>query len=1033
MPQKLLQKSKVNRRRAILVVTLLLLLTAGSSIMHGLRFHEEDNFFFKVILVLFIQLAVCGYLIYLFVKSEKKYESNLRFVNILINNNIDYTLLIDHTYKIILFNEKTVDLFNKLWGVSLVRGLVLTDLITGIEKKRLISDFENARQRKTILTRRQIKNQEGDSLTFKISYTTVDELTHGFNGMVIAMADITEEQNAKAQIQQSQLKLHLIFANTPTGILMMDENRNIIDCNKSATEMLKYQKQDLLKLNARDIVYDNAAYLELTTKLNEQGKMQANTTLKTSDDLSVYVNIMALKFTDPITGKMTICSMLTNLEEYNKRERVLTDTGKLAKVGWWEVDLVNNTVFWSPITKAIHGVSESYIPNLQEAIGFYKDDETREIVTNHLQKSIATGESFDFELELKTLQGEIKWVRSIGRVEFINRQPIRIFGVFQDINDKRVIDTELQRKEVKIQALFDQNPDAVAAVDMDGVITHANNAFLSMSELPMHLVAGRHFADFIHEESLATVSNLFQNTLSGQPNSIDVMSSDIDPGKRYMLNIIGIPIIVNKKVEGVYAVIKNITQHKQTEDKIKMLSFVAEYTNSIVIILNGRQKVLWANNAFAQQTGYALTDFEGHESIDFLYGLETSEETRRYNKKMMDAGVSFSSEILIYTKEGEKHWMAMQCHPVYNHPKTLVDYYVIIKEDITAIKQLISKLEGSEDKFKGLFHNNPSCIIIWDPVSFGILAVNNTAAELYGYSQEAFCKLKFLDLQVKVPVSQTTQDSSNLQKQVKDNKTVLIEKHQTASGSVITLQIISHVTAFNGKTVVLTIATDITKQTELQEKIEQVRISQENEITASVLLAQDKEREFIGQELHDNINQLLISGRLFMDLYVKEQQVMHPYIAKADAILETAITEIRNLSHNLVSPFSKIQSLREIVEQLVAIVAKLGSLEIEMQLNLLDDYFEEVEEKKAIYRIIQEQLSNILKHAKATQVLIHFSINKRQRVMIIKDNGIGFNSAEPLKGVGLKNIAARCKVQNWQFALLSSPGTGCLVQIKMPI
>lgn len=1014
------------RNRARLVVLILLLMTALGAATHTVKFHPHDDFYIRVGSLLIAQLAVCWYLIYLFTNSEKKYTANLRFVNLLINNNIDYTILIDNSYKVILFNDKTVSLFNNLWGVNLEKGNVLTDLIDGIEKKRLIGDIENAQKRKTVFTKRQIKNRQGDGLTYKISYTVVEEDKHGINGMVIAMSDITEEQNAKAQIQQSQLKLHLIFANTPTGILILDEHRNISDCNKAATEMLNYSKQDLLKLNSKDIVYDANDYFNLTSKLDEHGKMQANTILKTSTGKSVHVNVMALRFTDPVTGRMTICSMLTNVEEYQKRERVLTDAGQMAKVGWWEIDLVNNSVFWSPVTRAIHGVDESYQPNLQEAINFYKDDDTKEIVTNHLQKAIATGESFDFELELRTLQNEIKWVRSIGRVEFVNRQPIKIFGVFQDISDRKSTDTELKRKEVKINALFEQNPDAVAAVDMNGIITHANKAFLVMSELDMDHVVGRHFGDFINSDNLPLVSSLFENTLSGIPNHIDVLSSDIDRGRRYLLNIVGVPIVVNDTVEGVYAVIKNITQRNQSEERIKMLSFVAEYTSSIVIILDGKQQIVWANNTFSVKTGYQLEDFIGHQSIGFLYGDETSEETRLYNQKMMDAGVSFASEILIYTREREKHWVTMQCHPVFNQGKTGIDYYVIIKEDITAIKQLIGRLQNSEDQFKGLFHNNPSCIIIWDPVSFSILTVNNTAADLYGYSTEEFCKIKFVELQHVTPSEHGGKDTT-------DNKKVLIEKHKTATGEIITVQTISHVTQFNRKTVVLTIATDITKQTALQEKIEEVRINQEHEITASVLIAQDKEREFIGQELHDNINQLLISGRLFIDLYVKEQQVSHPYITKADSILEAAITETRNLSHNLVSPFEKIKSVTEIVEQLASIIAKLGSMEIELQITEMDDYFEDVEEMKAIYRIIQEHLSNILKHAKATQVLINFSVINRERILTIKDNGIGFDTTKLVSGVGLKNIAARCKVQRWQFRLLSSPGTGCLVQIIMPI
>ena len=119
-----------------------------------------------------------------------------------------------------------------------------------------------------------------------------------------------------------------------------------------------------------------------------------------------------------------------------------------AKIGSWEVDLINNTIFWSKITKEIHEVEPDYVPNLEEGINFYKEGKNRELITELFNNCIETGEKFDREFQIVTATGKEKWVRSIGAPVFDNNDRcIKVHGVFQDIHEKTKASKKLALNE----------------------------------------------------------------------------------------------------------------------------------------------------------------------------------------------------------------------------------------------------------------------------------------------------------------------------------------------------------------------------------------------------------------------------------------------------------------------------------------------------------------------------------------------------------------------------------------------------------
>ena len=126
-----------------------------------------------------------------------------------------------------------------------------------------------------------------------------------------------------------------------------------------------------------------------------------------------------------------------DITEAKRREELLQIAESVARIGGWEVDMATNTVYWTQVTEEIHEVPEGYIPNLEEGINFYKAGAHREKITQLVSDSMADGKPWDTELIIVTAKGNELWVRSKGEAEIVDGKCVRIYGTFQDIDEKK--------------------------------------------------------------------------------------------------------------------------------------------------------------------------------------------------------------------------------------------------------------------------------------------------------------------------------------------------------------------------------------------------------------------------------------------------------------------------------------------------------------------------------------------------------------------------------------------------------------------
>ncbi len=208
---------------------------------------------------------------------------------------------------------------------------------------------------------------------------------------------------------------------------------------------------------------------------------------------------------------------------------------------------------------------------------------------------------------------------------------------------------------------------------------------------------------------------------------------------------------------------------------------------------------------------------------------------------------------------------------------------------------------------------------------------------------------------------------------------------------------------------------------------------QQKLVAETNIRAQEKVRNEIGRELHDNINQILAAAKLYVDSALKEERKPSDMLVKSQTNIALAIDEIRRLSHTLVAPALADVKLLQIINDLIEDIHNTTKLRIKLSVR---DYKEEVldkDTKLTIYRIIQEQLSNILKHSGAANATIQLSILPHFIRVVVSDDGKGIDENKKTNGIGLQNIKNRVEYFDGNMRLHSSPGKGCSLEVNIPI
>ncbi len=217
---------------------------------------------------------------------------------------------------------------------------------------------------------------------------------------------------------------------------------------------------------------------------------------------------------------------------------------------------------------------------------------------------------------------------------------------------------------------------------------------------------------------------------------------------------------------------------------------------------------------------------------------------------------------------------------------------------------------------------------------------------------------------------------------------------------------------------------DTTELYNLKDQLTEEKLQRQREISEIAIHVQERERTRIGHELHDNVNQILSTTRMFVEMLTPANEQEKMVKEKSIEYIHASIEEIRKLSKELAAPELKMNGLEESITSLIDDIHLSSALNIRFE-NNHDGFLLSQAKRVTIFRVVQEQLKNILKYSKATEVVISLSNTAGTIELLIKDNGVGFDPSQTRRGIGLSNIHDRVRFYNGTVNIDAAPGKGC--------
>jgi len=187
-----------------------------------------------------------------------------------------------------------------------------------------------------------------------------------------------------------------------------------------------------------------------------------------------------------------ITAQKENEEALQKSKALLNATGRMAKVGGWELDVETLEVSWTEETYYIHEVPLDQTPSLADAIHFFHPDD-RPRLEQAIQNAIEKGEPYDMELQFITAKGKQLWTRTICEPEIVNGRTVKLEGTFQDITERKQIQAERDR-------ILTLSEDLICVAGMDGYFKYVNPAWEQTLGYTEHELISKPFISFIHPD-----------------------------------------------------------------------------------------------------------------------------------------------------------------------------------------------------------------------------------------------------------------------------------------------------------------------------------------------------------------------------------------------------------------------------------------------------------------------------------------------------------------------------------------------------
>lgn len=400
-------------------------------------------------------------------------------------------------------------------------------------------------------------------------------------------------------------------------------------------------------------------------------------------------------------------------ERLRKSEDLLNRTGELAQVGGWEMDIASGHIEWSAQTCRIHGLEPGYRPPLAQVLDFYAP-EGRPIIQAAVSKAMADGLGWDLELPIIQRSGLRIWVRAAGNAEFAGGQPVRLFGVFQDITQRVMARQALEAAQQRVNLATESGGIGIWDLNVQTGSLLWDAQMYALCGLPPgdgsdgHALWTRH----LHPDDRSRAEREIQTALSGGlqlRTEFRVVWSEgsvrhLKASARLTRDAQGQPLQL-------FGVSWDVTQLRsltmELAEKHELLRVTLQSIGDAVITTDAESRVTWLNPAAERMTGWLSGEALGKPvaQVFHIVHAETREPTENPVSACLQHGkvVGLANHTVLISRNGEEFGIKDSAAPIRN-AEGLTLGVVLVFHDVTEQRRLAGEMNhrATHDALTGL-------------------------------------------------------------------------------------------------------------------------------------------------------------------------------------------------------------------------------------------------------------------------------------------------------------------------------------------
>lgn len=652
---------------------------------------------------------------------------------------------------------------------------------------------------------------------------------------------------------------------------------------------------------------------------------------------------------------------------------------------------------------------------------------------SYIEQLNATGKLTDISVPLVNDNGSTYWVRTNATSEKTSNGQ-----TLYKVNTVEITESRHNLEKVRFQSkLLEECNDAIISVDLETRVTSWNKGAERMYGYQESEALGIKVNDLVGLDKpfSATELEAMITALLSNKRLIGERTHHNKAGEK--INVLySISPLMNERGEiiGAVSVFQDISLRKRFEEQLmdfnisleqKVRENTEEFKQLVTgisdafIALDHQLRVKFLNMKAAELLEGQPGDFLGHYLtkstsipnasvwIEFLQRVLLSKQPETFELKCSESVTSYMC----------------RAYPTESGITLLI-------ENSTERLRAQQLLQESEEKYRLFFENSPLPLYIFELTNLQVVDANMAACRQYGYDKEQLIGISALDM-VQSHDQQSVREHLQAISEGKRFEGTCI--HQRKDRTPIQVEMFSETIHRNGKEYRLVLAYDISARVAAEEELKRSR-DEFRKLNQHLENIREEERTKIARELHDEIGQQMTVMKMDLALLLRKatrdesRVTLNGMIALAD----TTIATIRRISSSLRPGILDDLGLLSAIQWHCKEMSSHAKIPIRV-ISDGTDYDFDPETNTAIFRIVQESLTNILRHAKASYIEIDVHTADDCWMITVRDNGIGFDEDPALHGLGLLGMRERARALNAKLDLTSRPGFGTELRLSLPL